>query len=344
MVFDLNKKQKVISKDEILKHYDELEIFRKYINEEIVPKSRPILSPLRKEQNPSFGFFYGEGNEICFNDFKLGKGDFIKFIMLKFGLTYFEALSKIACDFDLQEEYICKKFERTNFQKSKTTQPNKDELLAKYTGYSIGKKRRDWLAHDVLFWQQFGISKKTLEFFNVQPISYIFIDDNIFPADKYAYVFSEVKDGVETFKIYQPYNDKFKWINNHNNSVWQGWSQLPTTGNELIITKSLKDVMSLYEVCNIPAIALQSENIVPKRHVFDSLKSRFKTISLLYDNDFDSETNWGKIFGEKLASELGIADYYIDDKFQCKDFSDLVKNYGKIEAEKILMSETLLPF
>lgn len=341
-MFNLNKEKQLISKSEILKYFNELEIFQHYIDDEVA-LGKLILSPLRRENNPSFGFFIGEGNEICFNDFKLGKGDFIQFLRLRDGLTYFEALSKIANDFNLQDDYICKIYPKEGKDKSKV-RIIKDDMLSKYTGYYLGKKAREWQSHDVLFWRQFGIGKETLEFFNVQPISYIFIGTNCFPADKYAYCFIELKDGIETYKIYQPFSENYKWINNHNNSVWQGWTQLPKSGDSLIITKSLKDVMCLYEVAKLPAIAMQSENVLPKRHVFQQLESRFKDIELLYDNDFDKDPNWGRIFADKFAKEFGLVDSFIPDKYKAKDFSDLVKNYNIEQAKHILLYETLIPF
>lgn len=216
-------------------------------------------------------------------------------------------------------------------------------MLSKYTGYYLGKRAREWKSHDVLYWKQFGIGKETLELFKVQPIDFIFIGDNCFPADKYAYCFIEMKDGVETYKIYQPYNESYKWINNHNNSVWQGWTQLPQSGHNLVITKSLKDVMALHEL-GFTAVSLQSENLFPKRHVFKQLSDRFKYIEILYDNDYDSETNWGKLFGDKLAKELGLSDCYIPDKYEAKDTSDLIAKYGKNKAKEIISKEVLLPF
>lgn len=342
MEIDLNKKKQLISKSEILKCFNELEIFQYYIKEEI-KLGKLILSPLREEKNASFGFFVGEGNEICFNDFKLGKGDFVQFLRLRDGLTYFESLSKIANDFNIQDDYICKHYSK-DFNEKPKVRIVKDEMLSKYTGYYLGKRARNWLAHDVLFWRQYGIGKETLDFYKVQPIDFIFIGDKCFPSEKYAYCFTEIKDEVETYKIYQPYSENYKWINNHNNSVWQGWTQLPKSGDVLVITKSLKDAMSIYEITGIPSIAMQSENVLPKRHIFEQLESRFKSIELLYDNDFDKDPNWGRIFGDKFAKEFGLIDCYIPDKYESKDFSDLVKNVGKDKAREILLRETLMPF
>lgn len=340
-MFNLNKEKQLISKSEILKYYNELEIFQYYIEEKIVV-GKVMLSPLRDEKNASFGFFVGEGNEVCFKDFILGSGDFVQFLRLRDGLTYFEALSKIANDFNIQDEYICKSYSKINIGKPKI-RIVKDDVLTKYTGKQISKRAREWKSHDVLFWKQFGIGKETLELYKVQPIDFIFTGDNCFPADKYAYCFIEIKDGVETYKIYQPYNDKYKWMNSHNDSVWQGWTQLPQSGHNLVITKSLKDVMALHEL-GFTAVSLQSENLFPKKHVFKQLEDRFKYIEILYDNDYDSETNWGKLFGDKLAKELGLSDCYIPDKYEAKDTSDLIAKYGKNTAKEIISKEVLLPF
>ena len=101
--------------------------------------------------------------------------------------------------------------------------------------------------------------------------------------------------------------------------------------------------MSLYEVGE-NAISLQSENILPKRHVFEQLNQRFDECYGFYDNDFDKPTNWGKQFGDKICTEYGLIPIYIDDKYQCKDFSDLVKSVGQEEAKKILQWDMKIPF
>ncbi|MEG0773577.1 toprim domain-containing protein [Clostridium sp.] len=59
---------------------------------------------------------------------------------------------------------------------------------------------------------------------------------------------------------------------------------LPKTGEYLILTKSLKDVMTLYKF-GIPAIAPISENCFLSEHQYNRLKERFKHIFLFYDND-----------------------------------------------------------
>jgi len=344
MVIDLNKSKELISKENLYKHISDLDIYRKYLPGQDIELKKIRLSPLRKESNPSFGFFIGENNEICFKDYILGAGDAIRFVSLLYGLSYFESLSKIAVDFDLDSEYICKSFEKSRFDQNRKDYPSREQLLSAVGSLKLHKKRRNWQSHDILYWQQYGISVSTLEKFNVEPLEYIFINDKILKADKYTYCFIEHKDNKETYKIYQPYNKDYKWLNSHDNSVWQGWQQLPDKGHELIITKSLKDVMALYEVAELPSVALQSENILPKHHVYALLADRFVMKYSLYDNDMDKEVNYGKLFGDKLSKEFGLIECYIPDQYECKDFSDLVLKVGRKDAKRILENEVQMPF
>jgi hypothetical protein len=335
----INLNKQLVTKNKLLRYITDIEIYQKYINEEIIP-GKVMLSPLRNENTASFGFFKGENNEICFKDFKLGGGDCIKFVQMKFNLNYFEALSKIAIDFGMEDDFIVKKIE-----KSKTNDIipiNRDEFLHKAGTLNIKKTKREWKSYDLLYWQQYGISLKTLEIFNVEPISYFFINDKIITADKHAYCFKEFKDDLETYKIYQPFNKIYKWINSHNNSIWQGWSQLPEKGDTLIITKSLKDVMAIHEITGIPSIALQCENLLPKKQVFQELINRFEDIYIFYDNDFDKENNWGQIFAQKFKESFDVYNIIIKDEYECKDFSDFVKKYGLIEAKQLITSQLLL--
>src|SRR5690606_38447404 len=104
-----------------------------------------------------------ESNEVCFKDFVLGGGDFVKFVQLKFGLNYFEALSKIAIDFELEEYFNVKNIQKTqknyNPENFNTT---KEKLLASSNRVKIGRKVRDWTLKDLQYWFQYGIPKKTL--------------------------------------------------------------------------------------------------------------------------------------------------------------------------------------
>lgn len=328
-----------VTKDLLLEYITDWDIYNFYINNNELGLNKIINSPLRKDVKPSFGLFIGESKEICFKDFNVTSGDCIKFVQLKFGLTYFEALSKIAIDFNIDSNFIVKKCDKTiikNYNQTKT----REEIINDLNTFKLGKKSRNWTINDLHFWNKFGISKSTLILYNVQPISHVFIGDKIITCDNTSYCFIEKKDMIETYKIYQPNNETNKWLNNHNSSIWQGWTQLPTKGDILIITKSLKDVMALKDVCNINAVSLQTEGTSPKEYVINELKSRFNEIYVLYDNDFDKEQNWGRQFGKKLADKFNLIQIEIPDNYSAKDFSDLVYLHGYNTAKECI--ETLI--
>jgi len=334
MVKIINLNKKLVTKQDLLTKIDDVDIYRFYTGKEIVFGG--MLSPLRpKEKNKSFGYFIGESGEVCFKDFVLGVGDCIKLVQLLFGYNYFEALSQIVVDFNLTDDFLYKE----NIVKSKVNKNDtiefmdRNELIQKNNNFELKKKKRDWQLHDLVYWSTYGISLDTLKRYRVEPIEYIFINGSPIKTEKYAYCFIEKKDNTITYKIYQPFSEKYKWINNHDSSTWQGWDQLPKTGKQLIITKSLKDVMSINEMLGIPAVSLQAESTKPKEHIIEELKDRFEVIHLLYDNDYDKEKNWGQIFAQSLIDDYGFSNLIIPNKFKSKDFSDLVKNVNKASLE-----------
>jgi len=333
----INLNLKPITKELLLEKITDLEIYRMYMTEDVSTKGN-ISSPLREDKKNSFGFFKGESGEICFNDFVLGNGECIKFVMLKFGITWFEALSKIALDAGLQDEFIIKNTFKTNVNASSYL-TTREEIIKQLNAKALTKTSRDWTMQDLAFWNQFGITHEILQKYRVRPVAYIHagIEKKIIKADTLAYSYTEIKDGKETFKIYQPKNDNYKWLNTHDDSVWQGWEQMPATGKQLIITKSLKDVMSIVNVTGIPAVSLQTESALPKESIIDELKSRFKKVYLLYDNDFDKEVNWGRQFSDNLTSKFNLWQLEIPDEYKSKDFSDLVNNCGQKIAKECLI-------
>lgn len=341
--FRMNLNKKPLTKENLLKEVEDVEIYKFYTGQEVGKGN--ILSPLRDEKRPSFGYFVGRTGEICFNDFVLGKGDCIRFVELYFDVNFLEAMSQIVIDFGLQDKFDYKKSMEVSGLKNKVKKTNREDVIKKLAeGRRIDIKRRKAKLTDISFWMSFGISVHTLRKYDVHPIEYYFINGHIIATDAYAYAFIENKDGKETYKIYQPFNESFKWINNHNESVWQGWEQLPEKGETLIITKSLKDVMSITEVLGIPSVALQSESVMPKKEVVDELKKRFDDVYILYDNDYDSEENWGEKYSKKIALEHNLYFSQIPERFKSKDFSDLVKNHGEKTAKETWDDILCIPY
>lgn len=76
---------------------------------------------------------------------------------------------------------------------------------------------------------------------------------------------------------------------------------LPKSGDYVVVTKSMKDVMVFYEL-GIPAIAPISENCYLTEAQHLKLVKRFKHVILFYDNDIAGVHNLNKF--RKMHLEL----------------------------------------
>ena len=324
-MIDLNdKKYQVgrITKEDLIGKYSEEAIFRHYVGD--FELGVPMRSPIRKgDETPSFNIFYSKKNNcLLFKDFAGKRGDFVKLVQELLGIvTYQEALDRISQDLNSNVVVQYK--------------PIVEKVKTEHTYNSIRIVVRPWTRPDLEYWLQYGISYLTLRLYNVYPIegyynNTVYIDT---PDPTFAYV--EYKDSILTYKIYRPYADKKnKWRNNNPFGVHQGYTQLPKGGDLLIITKSLKDVMSLYENAKISSVGIQSETCFMKQSVVDEYKNRFNFVVCLFDND-----RQGVAQSLEYKKLYDIDHILIPEKYLVKDFSDLVKIVGKYNAVGIIKSE-----
>lgn len=96
---------------------------------------------------------------------------------------------------------------------------------------------------------------------------------------------------------------------------------------------SVKDALCLTCNTGIPAIALQGEGYVMSTTAQKNLKSRFKNIYILYDND-----KAGLAYAQKTSEETGFKNIILPQFEGGKDISDFYKVVGK---EKFI--ETITP-
>ena len=306
-------KQPIITLDYILSKVTEYDIYAKYIGNFKV--GMIYNSPLRKDKNPSFGIFYSKrANKLLFKDHGTGEsGDVIKFVALYTGKTnYNDVLNDIV--------------EQLNITSS--------TKLTHKTGYKppentiIGVVRQDFTEADKEYWSQYNISLNTLKTFNVASIKYYLcngIVKGIYKDDNPMYAYKVYNN----FKIYRPLADKYhKWRNNLTEYDIQGYKQLPKTGDLLIITKSLKDVMCFYEM-GYNAISPASESTWLPDIVLEDLKKRFKRIILMFDRDVT-----GTKYLRKISLKTGLEPLLVNKKFKAKDISDAIRLNGFEKVKK----------
>jgi DNA primase len=127
----------------------------------------------------------------------------------------------------------------------------------------------------------------------------------------------------EHFKIYRPFADKYaKWRNNLTENDIQGYKELPKTGDLLIITKSLKDVMCLHEM-GYNAISPSSESTFIPEKALNALFRRFKRILICFDRDVAGIRNM-----RKVSLKTGLKCLIVHKKWHAKDISDAIKLNG----------------
>jgi len=176
---------------------------------------------------------------------------------------------------------------------------------------------------DLKFWNQFGITLDTLNKYKVYSAYKVEINGYLYHVynnldPMYAYA------EHNTVKIYRPRANKSKkWRTNMKGGILEGYTQLQEQGDALIITKSRKDVMCLYEL-GFNAVAVRSETCLVSENAMNLLKNRFKTIYTLFDND---ETG---IEASMLMSETYQTKPIFTEKE--KDISDFIRKYSKKEA------------
>lgn len=275
-----------------------------------------INSPLRHDPRPSFSIYINDDGNIRYFDYSNKEfGGLFDLLSKKFCMDFEDTINKIYTDIGADTGSIV----IDNYEK--LIKVNKEKL-------GIKVKVRDWKEHDREFWSRLGINRQWLLFGDIYPISHSFLDLKndgnwiTIPCEKYAYCYRELKDGKETFKLYQPYSKEHKWLNNHDSSVWDLWEKLPETGDILFITSSRKDALTLWANTGIPSTSMQAESTIPKDSVIEELKQRFKRVIVFFDNDYDKSENHGHIMGETLANRYGLEQVEIPSIYESKDPSD----------------------
>lgn len=315
-----------ITKEYLLSILTEEQIFCYYCGINFISKNL-IKNPTRVDKKVTCGFYRNKTNTLILHDFATGE--------------YFNCFTLVAklhnCDFHRAVKIIA-----SDFGIAKTEKPSiqirkvpKFETSNEPTIIQIEKD--NFSEQDLKWWSSFGISEKTLNKYRVFTCKTVFLNTKVFCRKTqyhpvYGYYFGK-KQGIEQWKIYMPNRKEFRFLNNLNQKVLQGYHQLPKSGKLLVIQKSMKDVMLLHEF-GIPSTAPQSENTFMDDKSLEELKSRFKYIVVMMDNDRPGLMNLIKF--RKLHPELNYV--FIPRKYKAKDLTDFYRKYGDIATKKLIKS------
>lgn len=332
-MFNFDNASLQITKDEILKHITELQIFEKYCSNYNGLENK-FKSEFYNDTKPACRIVISKSGIPYYKDY--GNGDYFtafEYVSRKYGSNYHETCNIIANDFNLRKIKL-NVSPQLLINNDDVTLPKlqkvKSEITVLIQPFSI---------IDCNYWEQYGIDLITLNFFNVKSCSNVLLkkNDNFYHF-KYKktnpiYSYRFFKNKKEYFKIYFPLanpNEQLKWLSTVGSDCLQGYDQLPENGDLLIITKSLKDVMVYYKM-GYSSVALQAETNKLSKKSWDELSSRFKRIVLCLDNDHQGRTSTGE-----FLLEYDVEFFFIDKE---KDISDYVKQYGLDKAKKLIKNK-----
>lgn len=331
-MFNFNDAYIPITIDEIKSKVTDYDIFKRYcLNFEELDRS--FLSEFYNDTKPSCRIVVSSTGSLYYNDW--GNGDYFKafdYVMYKYSCSLHEVCNIIANDFGLKKVQLNM---NPRLLVANDLENEKPVFIKSKTIIKIIKKPLNLV--DFNYWGSYGISLETLIKFNIFSCSHVFVEKNgnhwVIESTKtnpiYAYEFNGL------YKIYRPLGKKEeKWLTNAGSDILQGYNQLPEFGDLLIITKSLKDVLCLHEM-NYSSTALQAETNILPEEIYNNLKSRFKRIISLYDNDIT-----GQIGAQKLLDNYNIFSIFIPKNSNCKDISDYV-NYNNLNLGKQLIKQLI---
>ena len=317
-----------ITKDYLLSRNNQETYLSYYLD--IPVKKGLFRSPLRNDKKPTAAFYKNKSGDIIFKDFGSDfSGNFISVVMEKYQVSYYKALKIIANDFGYIQDPKLKPCDKPIVKC--------DTVFSETKSAVIQVQVQDFTKEELEWWLQFGITEKTLKKFKVFSCATVWLNGYIFVKSTksrpvFGYYRGKDSDGNDLWRIYLPNhrNSEPRFLSNWKKTMLQGSKQLPKDGDLLVITKSLKDVMTLYEL-GITAIAPNSENLFVTESQYNKLKDRFKKIVIFYDNDLAGISNMNK-FRKQFPD---IIPFWIPIEYGCKDVSDFIKKFGIEKTKKL---------
>lgn len=321
-----------LSQKAILERVSQYDLWTFYLGHCKINKA--FNSPMRKDKRPSAVLYVTPDNRVILKDFGTGeKYDIFKFVQETRSYTYSQTLLAIDSDFNLGMGY--KKIQTRKKPKiTGITIEHQKDLC------QIMIKRAQWKPEHVNYWKEYNISMDTLKRFKVNSLECYWITKKdkveMYEAKKnpiFCYDF-----GGQKYKIYKPLDHNFRFMTNADNDTLQGAEQLIESNGLLIITKSLKDVMVL-DTLGYNAIAVQSENSLPKQETVQNLKARFDRVLVLFDNDIP-----GIQGADKFCQLHDLESIMIPRESKTKDIAEFIKLHGVTKAKILLkcLTETEL--
>jgi hypothetical protein len=317
---DINQLNTFMTLSDVVSHYGQEAIMEYYFGQPVV-LHKYYCNPFRRDNNPGCAFHYTKTGKLIFKDFTLPSMDCLDVASQRTGVSGVDLIMKI------QEDFF-------KFKPLDASYPQMQiaDRVKELNETAIQCKFEPMSEKDFTYWQSYGVSKKTLEKYNVQKVIRAMINGRDWYLKNnidvcYQYV------NEEKVKLYRPFAAKLKkFRNNYNENILPGYEYLPEKGSSLFVTKAEKDMMTL-DSLGKNALAMRSETSwdLPIDKV-ESLKKRFPRIYVWLDAD-----RVGQEGTQKLKELYGFIPLYHDIQLG-KDLSDIYKKHGENNFRQIANS------
>lgn len=291
-------KSKKTLTEKLLECVSEYDIFCTFIGEDL-KVGEVILSPIRKDNNPTFILFIPKDkDEVFFKDFAWIGGNVFKFIKL---FALYQDSINLSSRLDIIR-YIDARMQLGLFGKRKKEVIRRKIDPSFYTANrTIRFKSRPLTSRDKEYWTQYHITEDTLEHYNVRSVHKIINDigEVIYTVPARTLCFAYVI--YNKVKLYSPEEKSgFKWRNNCPAYYLQGLEQLKKSkskNKKLIITKSLKDIMVFYTFLSheYDILAPHSETYIFPDKLLMSFYRKYDEIIVIFDYDLAGVTGANRL-------------------------------------------------
>lgn len=333
---DAHDKGPDITAEYVLAQVDDLLIFRHYIGEFKLGVKR--MNPLRNTKKGHLSIVLNHNwMKLQYKDWGTGEvGDCFKFISQMFGLTYREAIEKVACDFGLTKgcSTVTKK-QMADAKEFKEKAQNE---------YLIQVDIRTYSKEELAYWAKYNIDKEDLIREKIYAIKTLWINKKqvyLRPGLHFAYHFP----WVDKFKIYSPDEKEWKWFGNVSAFEMEGIEGLrlldmagdvELQGDPVIITKSRKDRIILkklyHNVCNCQN---EAETAIPKfmDEVFNQAEKKF----CWFDSD-EAGKSANRALNHRGYKWINVPNNLYE-KYGIKDPADVIEHFGWEVGSEVLINE-----
>jgi hypothetical protein len=301
------------------------DVYEKYLG--FCDLNSKYCNPLRNDSDPGCSFYWHNGI-LFFKDFAYKTYTCVSVVMEVERLSYNKALWKIYDTFIKKENLI------VSLPKSDIRQKTKE-----YVKYEV--QIQNFTDLDKRFLKSCGITGEFCRKAKWYSVKFIISSNTV----KYGYTEYDpcigYYFGKGRWKFYFYKRKNYRFLTNAPSKIIQGIELIEDNLEYLIITKSFKDIGTLYRY-GIPSVSPQAESIVLSKDQMSSLKSKAKKIYTLSDYD-----NAGIHFAWEMRKRYDTIPLFLTEGLWkrkkgfmgAKDISDYYYLHGDNKTKQLIQNE-----